>query len=525
MTPDTGLSENLLTGESRPASPEPAGGGAPSPATEAAPLASQLSASLSDASTSLSSAASVSLPSEQGQQDLSAIATMVAATTSHGVGAPPRTGSVTERPERDAARQQLSDALAVCVQGMPQHKFDGVFEHTGEHAGWPRFKNAAGVYLFRYIDGGEWFIHDNFDPSAPRASAHIRAADGPLPVGEQTWLVWMAGKWTNVPLTVSLLITAGDVQHVAERHRMRQQRLRADEQWVPGDFALAAAFVFIGLMLFAVAVTPGLHVAVTPACSGGGDCYYTADYAIDGHDLEQLIRLGVDSRNHTTSSEAQHDGKKECCQACKDNPACIASTYLSAATTCLLYSDYIGQVPFEGATACVLPSDDGATSTIRAQLESLVGASALIVRFGGIALLLAIGRLMELVGFGGASLPQSVLVPRRAGVVAAAIAEAVRSEESDGDAAAAVPLAASWEAIAVGAGPPSTWTAARRALRLSVRQAVWSCGTKLLLWHWSQPLSYFAVFAVYYCSLPRLFEDTGGGFQDVGMIVLVREVV
>ena len=135
MTPDTGLSENLLTGESRPASPEPAGGGATSPATGAAPLASQLSESLSDASTSLSSAASVSLPSEQGQQDLSAIATTVAATTSHGVGAPPRTGSVTERPERDAARQQLSDALAVCVQGMPQHKFDGVFEHTGEHAG------------------------------------------------------------------------------------------------------------------------------------------------------------------------------------------------------------------------------------------------------------------------------------------------------------------------------------------------------------------------------------------------------
>eukprot|EP01046_Picozoa_sp_COSAG06_P037701 COSAG06_NODE_4283_length_4403_cov_8.272368_2_plen_148_part_00 len=99
MTPYTGLSENLLTGESRPASPEPAGGGATSPATEAAPLASQLSESLSDASTSLSSAASVSLPSEQGQQDLSAIATTVAATASHGVGAPPIETTQTRHPD------------------------------------------------------------------------------------------------------------------------------------------------------------------------------------------------------------------------------------------------------------------------------------------------------------------------------------------------------------------------------------------------------------------------------------------
>ena len=59
---------------------------------------------------------------------------------------------------------------------------------------------------------------------------------------------------------------------------------------------------------------------------------------------------------------------------------------------------------------------------------------------------------------------------------------------------------------------------------------VWSCGTKLLLWHWSQPLAYFTVFGVYYCSLPSLFEDIDEGsleetVQGFGMVVLVREVI
>eukprot|EP01046_Picozoa_sp_COSAG06_P032164 COSAG06_NODE_3193_length_5704_cov_6.627119_4_plen_212_part_00 len=48
---------------------------------------------------------------------------------------------------------------------------------------------------------------------------------------------------------------------------------------------------------------------------------------------------------------------------------------------------------------------------------------------------------------------------------------------------------------------PSTWTEAREALSLSIRQAVWSCGGKLLFWHWVQPMSYFLLFDIYYCSL------------------------
>ena len=78
---------------------------------------------------------------------------------------------------------------------------------------------------------------------------------------------------------------------------------------------------------------------------------------------------------------------------------------------------------------------------------------------------------------------------------------------------------AGWNAIAeVSNRAPSTWTEAREALGLSVRQAVWSCGSKLLLWHWAQPLSYFALLGIYYCTLPddKLF---------FGQLVAVREAV
>ena len=83
----------------------------------------------------------------------------------------------------------------------------------------------------------------------------------------------------------------------------------------------------------------------------------------------------------------------------------------------------------------------------------------------------------------------------------------------------AVPAAARWEAIVAGDGAPSAWTAARKVLSLSVRQAVWSSGTKLLLWHWSQPLSNFAVFGVYFCALP--VDD---GQREFGTNVAAREV-
>ena len=63
-------------------------------------------------------------------------------------------------------------------------------------------------------------------------------------------------------------------------------------------------------------------------------------------------------------------------------------------------------------------------------------------------------------------------------------------------------LAAGWGALASDRTPPAAWAAARRALGLSRRQAVAVAATKLLLWHWSQPVAYLWVFlGLYFCEL------------------------
>jgi hypothetical protein len=72
---------------------------------------------------------------------------------------------------------------------------------------------------------------------------------------------------------------------------------------------------------------------------------------------------------------------------------------------------------------------------------------------------------------------------------------------------------------------PPTWTEARIALGLSVRQAVWSSGAKLLIWHWSQPLSYFAVFGTYYCSLVGDTHDHHTNQRSLGTLVAIREAL
>lgn len=66
----------------------------------------------------------------------------------------------------------------------------------------------------------------------------------------------------------------------------------------------------------------------------------------------------------------------------------------------------------------------GSASAARAWLENLLGASALMVRFGGFAFALAQSLLIGLVRYKGASLPQVVLAPRKAPVISRAVSDA-----------------------------------------------------------------------------------------------------
>jgi hypothetical protein len=174
--------------------------------------------------------------------------------------------------------------------------------------------------------------------------------------------------------------------------------------------------------------------------------------------------------------------------------------------------------------------------SLQRKLQTLLGASSIITRFAGIGMVYVQGWLLRQVGYNGAGLGQSILVPRRAAVVHEATElialEAIKKRKgSSGSASSEIPVVATWDAIVAlnrdalrsnALERPSSWAEARVGLGLSVRQAVWSCGNKLLLWHWSQPLAYLAVFGAYYCSLDGI-AAFGFTVRGLGIVVAVRE--
>jgi hypothetical protein len=101
---------------------------------------------------------------------------------------------------------------------------------------------------------------------------------------------------------------------------------------------------------------------------------------------------------------------------------------------------------------------------------------------------------------------------------------------ADGD-AETVFQRAGWEAIVGrpigqmgdgdGGDPQSTWEQARAARNLTQRRAVTSAITKLLLWHWSQPVAYLWMLFPYRCYIASL-----GEWQPrFAAVVAAREVV
>ena len=81
---------------------------------------------------------------------------------------------------------------------------------------------------------------------------------------------------------------------------------------------------------------------------------------------------------------------------------------------------------------------------------------------------------------------------------------------------------AGWLAIAGGESTQASWDQARHGLGLTVRQAMGVSITKLICWHWVQPVAYLWVFSAYYCQL----SDTSTISQrDVGEIVAARELL
>ena len=169
---------------------------------------------------------------------------------------------------------------------------------------------------------------------------------------------------------------------------------------------------------------------------------------------------------------------------------------------------------------------------IRENLHSFMSSIATLTRIASIWFKFTLRRvedkILHCVGYGGAGSLFGTITDSRQAAVAA------RSSQTRGATGHDL-CATSWDAIAAPSTKQSTtWTEARIAQCLTVRQALWSCGAKLLLWHWAQSLSYLYAFGYYYCELPRYRFELGvpqlgflpfnySSLQQGGILVAIRE--
>jgi hypothetical protein len=102
---------------------------------------------------------------------------------------------------------------------------NGVYQQVGEEAGWPYYKNAKGIYLFRRVPANAWYLRSKFTPNEDIRTSSIKAADGPVPVGRKIWKVvdLASNDDAGVPITVA------EVKHMDLAAEQQTARTRTDQ--------------------------------------------------------------------------------------------------------------------------------------------------------------------------------------------------------------------------------------------------------------------------------------------------------
>ena len=75
-----------------------------------------------------------------------------------------------------------------------------------EHKGWPVLRNGAGRFCYRYEPTDKWCLYDKHLPDKDTCGTNIVSAEGPLPIGAQTWQVYVGGKFVDRRLSVTVLV-------------------------------------------------------------------------------------------------------------------------------------------------------------------------------------------------------------------------------------------------------------------------------------------------------------------------------
>ena len=87
--------------------------------------------------------------------------------------------------------------------------FNGAYRKVSEHKGWPVLRNGAGRFCYRYEPLDKWHLSGEHSPDSSDNFSNIVSAEGPLPIGAQTWQCWddlVDGKMVDRSLSVTVLV-------------------------------------------------------------------------------------------------------------------------------------------------------------------------------------------------------------------------------------------------------------------------------------------------------------------------------
>jgi hypothetical protein len=105
-----------------------------------------------------------------------------------------------------ATHIQPLQSLGFALEGHPDANFNGAYRKVSEHKGWPVLRNGAGMFCYRYEPQDKWLLSNVNTPDKSACTSSIVSAEGPLPIGVQTWRCWVDGKWVKSSLSVTVLV-------------------------------------------------------------------------------------------------------------------------------------------------------------------------------------------------------------------------------------------------------------------------------------------------------------------------------
>ena len=100
--------------------------------------------------------------------------------------------------------------LGFALEGHPEPAYNGAYRKVSEHKGWPVLRNGAGMFCYRYEPRDEWLLMKEHTPDKSACNSWIASAEGPLPIGAQTWQVGPStlgtAGWEGRTFTVTVLV-------------------------------------------------------------------------------------------------------------------------------------------------------------------------------------------------------------------------------------------------------------------------------------------------------------------------------